>query len=72
MGDGGLICRRVVLVDRRKANVPIIVFMGARTSRHSIAWLKDFRRAIGDIPWIVEGYRFTGETDFCSAWWCQT
>ncbi|WP_271574344.1 Lrp/AsnC ligand binding domain-containing protein [Bradyrhizobium sp. CCBAU 11361] len=38
--------------------------MGARTSRHSIAWLEDFLRAIGDIPEIVEGYRFTGETDY--------
>jgi len=64
MGHSGLICLRVVLVDRRKANVPMTVFMGVRTSRHSMAWLEDFRLAIADIPDIVETYRLTGETDY--------
>ncbi|WP_407114484.1 Lrp/AsnC family transcriptional regulator [Bradyrhizobium sp. LMG 9283] len=64
MEDSGLIRQRVVLVDRRKANVPMTVFMGVRTSRHSMAWLEDFRRAIADIPEIVEAYRLTGETDY--------
>ncbi|WP_271614597.1 Lrp/AsnC ligand binding domain-containing protein [Bradyrhizobium sp. CCBAU 51627] len=40
-------------------------------SRHSMAWLEDFRRAIADIPEIVEAYRLTGEPIICSAWWCQ-
>ncbi|WP_258763208.1 Lrp/AsnC ligand binding domain-containing protein [Bradyrhizobium arachidis] len=32
--------------------------------RHSMARLEDFRRAIADIPEIVEAYRLTGETDY--------
>ncbi|GEO86251.1 MULTISPECIES: Lrp/AsnC family transcriptional regulator [Alphaproteobacteria] len=62
--DSGLIARRVVLVDRRKANVAMTVFVAVRTSRHSIGWLDTFREVIGAIPEIVEAYRLTGEMDY--------
>jgi Lrp/AsnC family transcriptional regulator len=64
MEEEGLIARRVALVDRRKAKVPTTVFVGVRTSRHSMEWLESFRRAIADIPEIVEAYRLTGEIDY--------
>ena len=62
--DHGLISRRVALIDRRRANVGTTVFVGVRTSRHSIEWLEAFRKAISDIPEIVEAYRLTGEMDY--------
>lgn len=62
--DHGLISRRVVLVDRRKSNVATTIFVGIRTSRHSIEWVEAFRKAISDIPEIVEAYRLTGEMDY--------
>ena len=62
--ENGLIMRRVVLVDRRKANVGMTVFVAVRTSRHSIEWLESFRKAIADIPEIVEAYRLTGDMDY--------
>jgi len=62
--DSGLIARRVVLVDRRKANVAMTVFVAVRTSRHSIGWLDTFREVIGGVPEIVEAYRLTGEMDY--------
>jgi Lrp/AsnC family transcriptional regulator len=64
MEDDGLISRRVALIDRRKTNVAMTIFVGIRTSRHSIEWLEAFRRAIADIPEIVEAYRLTGEMDY--------
>src|ERR687898_3114524 len=50
MEDDGVIRRRVALIDRRKANVPMTVFVSVRTTRHSVKWLEDFRRVISDIP----------------------
>ncbi len=64
MEDEGLIAKRVALIDRVKSNVSTTVFVGIRTSRHSIDWLDAFRKTIADIPEIVEAYRLTGEQDY--------
>ena len=62
--DDGVIKRRVALIDRRKANVPMTLFVSVRTTRHAVQWLEGFRRAIADIPEIVEAWRLTGEVDY--------
>lgn len=62
--DDGLILRRVALLDRRKTNVPLTVFVAVKAPRHAIEWLEGFRRAITDISEIVEAWRLTGETDY--------
>jgi Lrp/AsnC family transcriptional regulator len=62
--DDGVIRRRVALIDRRKANVPMTLFVSVRTTRHAVQWLEDFRRVIADIPEIVEAWRLTGEVDY--------
>jgi len=62
--DDGVIQRRVALVDRRKANVPMTVFVSVRTTRHAGKWLEDFRKVITTIPEIVEAWRLTGEVDY--------
>lgn len=64
MEDEGVIKRRVALIDRRKANVPMTLFVSVRTTRHAGQWLEDFRRVISDIPEIVEAWRLTGEVDY--------
>lgn len=64
MEQAGLISRRVVLVDRAIANIPLTVFVGVRVPSHSTDWLEKFRRVIADIPEIVEAYRLTGEMDY--------
>jgi Lrp/AsnC family transcriptional regulator len=64
MEEAGLISKRVVLVNRRLANVPMTVFVSVRAPRHSIDWLNLFREAISDVPEIVEAYRLAGDTDY--------
>ncbi|MDR3436541.1 Lrp/AsnC family transcriptional regulator [Telmatospirillum sp.] len=64
MEELGLIAKRVVLVDRRKANVPMTIFVSVRAPRHSIDWSEAFGQAIDGIPEIVEAYRLAGETDY--------
>ena len=62
--DDGVIQRRVALVDRRKANVPMTLFVSVRTTRHTVTWLDDFRKVIAAIPEVVEAWRLTGEVDY--------
>lgn len=64
MEESGVITRRVALVDRRMANLPMTIFVGIRAPRHSMEWTESFRLVIGDIPEIVEAYRLTGEIDY--------
>ncbi|MDH2433745.1 Lrp/AsnC family transcriptional regulator [Pokkaliibacter sp. MBI-7] len=62
--ESGLILKRVALVDRKKANLPMTVFVGVKTSRHSMEWFEAFQDTIATIPEIVEAYRLTGNIDY--------
>lgn len=62
--DDGVITRRVALLSRRKANVPMTVFVSVKAPRHAVEWLQAFRRLIADVPEIVEAWRLTGEADY--------
>lgn len=62
--EAGVIRARVALVDPRKVNLPLTVFIGVKTPRHEAAWLAKFRALIDDIPEVVEAYRLTGQTDY--------
>jgi len=59
-----VIRRRVALLDRKKLNVGVTVFVFVRTSRHSADWLKQFAEAVNDMPEVVELYRMSGEIDY--------
>jgi Lrp/AsnC family transcriptional regulator len=62
--DQGVIVRRVALIDRRKANVPMTVFVAIKAPRHATEWLNAFRRVVADMPEVVEAWRLTGEVDY--------
>ncbi|WP_137042798.1 Lrp/AsnC family transcriptional regulator [Pseudolabrys sp. FHR47] len=64
MEEDGVITRRVALVNRRKANVPMTVFVSVKAPRHAVEWLQAFRKLIADIPEIVEAWRLTGDADY--------
>ncbi len=62
--DDGVITRRVALLNRRKVNVPMTVFVSVKAPRHAAEWLQAFRRLIADEPEIVEAWRLTGDADY--------
>jgi Lrp/AsnC family transcriptional regulator len=62
--DGGVITRTVVLVDPRKVNVGVTVFVAVRTSTHSEDWFARFKAAVQAIPEVVEFYRMSGDIDY--------
>ncbi len=60
----GYITRRVALVDRKKVNVPLDVFVAIRTNEHNGEWLDGFAETVCAFPEVVELYRMSGEIDY--------
>ncbi|MBL29450.1 MAG: ArsR family transcriptional regulator [Rhodospirillaceae bacterium] len=55
---------RVALLDPKKVNVGVTVFVTIRTSKHSGEWLKEFAAAVRDMPEVMEFYRMSGAVDY--------
>lgn len=62
--DEGFIERRVALVNRAKAGLPVTVFVSIKTSSHDESWLVEFAGAVSKLPEVVEIYRMSGEVDY--------
>jgi Lrp/AsnC family transcriptional regulator, cysteine-sensing transcriptional activator len=62
--EQGVIERRVALLDPRKVNVGVTVFVSITTSNHTKEWLERFHAALEDFPEVVEFYRMSGQVDY--------
>jgi Lrp/AsnC family transcriptional regulator len=62
--EDGFIRKRVALLDRGKLNVGVTVFVAVKATRHSAAWLEEFRAILDSVPEVVEAYRLSGEIDY--------
>ena len=55
---------RVALLDSKKLNVGVTVFVFVRTTRHSLDWLERFATVVDEMPEVLEFYRMSGEVDY--------
>ena len=62
--EDGVILRRVAILDPRKVNAKVTVFVSITTSQHNEEWLKRFAEVIRDFPEVVEFYRMSGQVDY--------
>ena len=62
--EAGIITRQVVLLDPRKVNLPVTVFVSVKTNEHNDAWMRKFSGVIDEFPEVVEFYRMSGEVDY--------
>jgi Lrp/AsnC family transcriptional regulator len=62
--EAGVITKQVALVDPRKVNVGVTVFVAVRTSQHTPKWFNTFRAVVQAIPEVVEFYRMSGDVDY--------
>ena len=60
----GVIQSRVALLDAKKVNVGVTVFVSITTSHHTEEWLERFHAALNDFPEVVEFYRMSGQVDY--------
>jgi Lrp/AsnC family transcriptional regulator len=62
--DEGYLERRVAIVNRRKAGLPVTVFVSVRTSQHDEKWLARFAAAVQALPEVQEFHRMSGDVDY--------
>ena len=62
--EGGFIRRRVALLDPRRLDLEVNVFVNVSLKRHQENALSRFEESVQDVPEIVECYTVSGETDF--------
>jgi Lrp/AsnC family transcriptional regulator len=60
----GYILGRVALLDPRKVNADVTVFVAIKTDQHTREWIEHFNRAVCDLPEVMEVYRMSGEVDY--------
>lgn len=64
MEAAGIIKGRVALLNGKKLNLGLTVFVQLRTNQHDEVWLNKFSTAVRDMPEVVEVYRMAGDIDY--------
>ena len=55
-----VIISRTVILDNKKINLPITVFLSISIQNHSEKWLSNFKRVVKKYDEIIEVHRLTG------------
>ncbi len=64
MEAGGIIRKRVALLDPKKIGCPLSALVLIRTDHHSDEWRKEFASAVSAMPEITSAHRMTGDLDY--------
>ena len=62
--ESKIVRARVALLDAKKLNVGVTVFVSVKTNHHSLQWLEKFAQAVSEMPEVIEFYRMSGEIDY--------
>jgi len=62
--ESGFIRARVALLDPKKVNASVTVFVAIKTSEHTSEWIERFNREVAKLPEVMEIYRMSGEVDY--------
>ena len=62
--EQGYIQRRVAILNAKKLNVGVTVFVLLRTNRHNQEWFERLREIVNAIPEVVDFYRMSGSIDY--------
>ena len=62
--EQGYIQRRVAILDAKKLNAGVTVFVLLRTNRHNQEWFEKLREVVSAIPEVVDFYRMSGNIDY--------
>lgn len=60
----GVIRGKVAVLDPKKVNAGVTVFVFIKTDQHSTSWLENFHKAVDDFQEVIEFYRMSGDIDY--------
>lgn len=64
MEQSGVIKSRVAVLDAKKLNLGLTVFVILRTNQHDDVWLQKFARAVKELPEVTAIWRMAGDIDY--------
>ena len=64
MEQSGVIKSRVAVLDAKKLNLGLTVFVILRTNQHDEVWLQKFAHAVKEMPEITAIWRMAGDIDY--------
>jgi Lrp/AsnC family transcriptional regulator len=64
MEQSGVIKGRVAVLDAKKLNLGLTVFVILRTNQHDDVWLQKFARAVKELPEVTAIWRMAGDIDY--------
>ncbi|MCP4072780.1 MAG: Lrp/AsnC family transcriptional regulator [Hyphomicrobiales bacterium] len=64
MEEDKVIQRRVAVLDNKKVNVGVTVFVSIKTDQHNTEWLTRFAEIITAYDEVVEFFRMSGQVDY--------
>ncbi len=62
--EAGVIQGRVAILDARKVNADVTVFVNIKIDRHRKDWIDQFAPAVSALPEVLEVYRMSGDVDY--------
>lgn len=62
--DAGYILRRVALLNPQLLGLPLVALVQIKTNQHEEGWLKQFRKAMAEMPEVVSAWRMSGDLDY--------
>ena len=60
MEEEGIISNKIAILDNKKINLPIVVFLSISVSHHTKEWIEKFTKTVSSYKEIIEVYRITG------------
>lgn len=62
--EAGYILGRVALLNPHLLGLPLVALVLVKTNQHEEGWLKQFRKAITEMPEVVSAWRMSGDLDY--------
>ena len=64
MEEDKVIRHRVAILDHKKINVGVTVFVSIKTNQHNSEWLTRFAEVISSYEEVVDLFRMSGDVDY--------